>query len=135
MKGTISVCLFWVFFSIFFICGKCSRRHLPVLFVLHFLIKEMWRDMWLFTKADKTHITMVQEDKKPFACPVCYVKYMFIERHIGSVHERKKSVNRIISKENNPLSDPYSQQYLSLNIQKWYNGLFSSAAYKQRLIS
>ena len=50
--------------------------------------------MWLFTKADKTHITMVQEDKKPFACPVCYVKYMFIERHIGSVHERKKSVNR-----------------------------------------
>ena len=44
--------------------------------------------MWLLTKADKTHITIGSGRQE--ACPVCYVKYMFIERHIGSVHERKK---------------------------------------------
>ena len=121
--------------SAFFLCGKCSRRHLPVLFVLHFLIKEMWRDMWLLTKADKTHITIGsgRQEAICLSCLLCEI-HVHWKTHWKCAWKEKVS-QQIISKENNPLSDPYSQQYLSLHIQKWYNGLFSSAAYKHRLMS
>ena len=130
----VHVYLFWVFFSIFFM-WKMFKKAFACPICSSFSHKgdvKMWRDMWLFTKADKTHITIGSGRQEAICLSCCYVKYMFIvhwKTHWKCAWKEKVS-QQIISKENNPLSDPYSQQYLSLHIQKWYNGLFSSAAYK-----
>ena len=124
--------------SAFFLCGKCSRRHLPVLFVLHFLIKEMWRcegTCGFLQKQTRHTSQLVQEDKKPVLFVMWNTCTMYIERHIGSVHERKKSVNRSYQRKTTLCQTLILNNICLYIYKKWYNGLFSSAAYTQRLIT